>query len=138
MSRIKIEEPGWEKFTGHLGPIEFVDAVSVEPVSTRDAMRIGGSMRVSYIDGPNEGKQASVSAREVELRDVGIEPEAPVEQTAQEPAPAPAVKYTREQLEELADKKGIKGLREIAEPLGVRNTSIAGLIDELMALQPKE
>lgn len=43
--------------------------------------------------------------------------------------------YTKEDLEKIADENGIKGLREIAEPLGVKNVSIEGLIAEIIKAQ---
>lgn len=46
--------------------------------------------------------------------------------------------YTKEELEEIADEKGIKGLREVADPMGVKDTSIEGLISEIIAAQGTE
>lgn len=43
--------------------------------------------------------------------------------------------YTKEELEAVADEKGIAGLREIADPMGVKNTSIVGLINEILQAQ---
>ena len=48
-----------------------------------------------------------------------------------------AVVYSREELEAVAANDGIKGLREIADPLGVKNTSISGLIEEILNAQVK-
>jgi len=46
-----------------------------------------------------------------------------------------ATVHTRETLEAIADKEGIKGLREIADPLGVKSTSIVPLIDAILEKQ---
>lgn len=43
--------------------------------------------------------------------------------------------YTREQLESVADEKGIKGLREIAEPLAVSGRSVGDLIERIVEAQ---
>jgi hypothetical protein len=43
--------------------------------------------------------------------------------------------YTREELEKIADEKGIKGLREIADPLGLKSNSIVPLIDSILEKQ---
>jgi len=51
------------------------------------------------------------------------------------PTPAAPKTYTRAQLEQIADEHGIKGLREISDPLEIKNTSIVGLIDAIIAWQ---
>ena len=43
--------------------------------------------------------------------------------------------YTREELEKIADEKGIKGIREIADPLGLKSNSIVPLIDAILEKQ---
>lgn len=40
--------------------------------------------------------------------------------------------WTETELGEIADKKGIKGLREIAEPAGIKGNSVSGLIDQIV------
>lgn len=53
------------------------------------------------------------------------------------PASAPAATtWTREALEAIADKTGIAGLREIADPLNVKGTSVVKLIEGILATQP--
>lgn len=54
-----------------------------------------------------------------------------------QPAPKPAV-FTQADLEAVASAKGINGLREIGTPLGVKNTSIRGLIDEILVAQKRQ
>ena len=46
--------------------------------------------------------------------------------------------YTREALEEISDSQGMAGLRTIAEPLGVKGTSKAELITEILEAQGKQ
>lgn len=43
--------------------------------------------------------------------------------------------FTREELEKIADEKGIKGIREIADPLGLKSNSIVPLIDAILEKQ---
>jgi hypothetical protein len=45
--------------------------------------------------------------------------------------------YTQLELEALADKEGITGLREVAEAYGVKGTSIVGLISGILAASSK-
>ena len=47
-------------------------------------------------------------------------------------------RYTLAELEAIADKDGIKGLRDVGSPLGVRGTSINGLIEEILRVAGKE
>lgn len=61
----------------------------------------------------------------------------PSEATAGQKEPAPA-KHTREQLEAVAESEGIKGLRRLAAPLGVKGTAIDGLIEGILTAQDQE
>lgn len=54
---------------------------------------------------------------------------------AEKPVQQPKV-WSQAELEAIASANGIKGLREISPP-GVKNTSIKGLIDEILAAQAK-
>lgn len=49
--------------------------------------------------------------------------------------PMPETVYERAELEKIADEKGIAGLREIADPMGVKDNSINGLIKEILQAQ---
>jgi hypothetical protein len=52
-----------------------------------------------------------------------------------EPESEPEKVYSKEELEQIADDKGIAGLRAIADPLNVKDNSIAGLIKEIINAQ---
>lgn len=58
-----------------------------------------------------------------------------VEPTNEEPTSEPAKIYTAKELEEIADKDGMAGLREIGDALEVKDTSIAGLMEKILAKQ---
>ena len=45
---------------------------------------------------------------------------------------APAKSWTQEELSAIADEKGIKGLREIGDDLGLKGTGIADLIAKIV------
>ena len=51
---------------------------------------------------------------------------------------APAQTWTSDSLAAVADAKGIAGLREIAEPMGVKGRSINELIREILAAQAEK
>jgi len=143
--KLRITEPGFQKLTGPIAEVMFEDGVSVNDVTEDQALRISAAMRCETLEGINPSA-AAVLLRSLENRapvvvemDRGDVPHAvvevakPVEKKVQEPANA----WTREQLEAVADKSGIKGLREIAVTFGVKATSIKELIDEVLAEQAK-
>lgn len=135
MTKLKIVEPGWETYTGFLSSTEFVNGESVDHTSQREARRLAASIQIIDIE---TGKSPSTSQALLDMKD---DP-APVATLVNEPASsepsAPASPWTRESLEALADEKGIKGLREIGDQFDVKDTSVAGLIDKILAAsQPK-
>lgn len=136
MKQLKIVEPGWETYTGQLGMIEFVDGLSVGEFSLREARRIAGSLQVvdaetgvspsiaqAMVD--NVSEEAAVPANPYGDEGQGVGGEEP---------PADPV-YTSEKLAEIADKGGIKALREIGDKMGVKDNSIAGLIEAILEAQ---
>lgn len=134
MSQIRILEPGWETFSDFLGEVEFKDGVSINPVTRFQAQRIGGNIKIEMLDGsdPSEAAEhAELVNSEVPLTVF----DAPV--IAEEAQPI-VYDFTRESLEDTADKKGLAGLRPIGEKYGVKSNSIIGLIDNLMALTGEE
>jgi hypothetical protein len=127
--KIRLLQPGWETFTGNFGGVEFADGVSVNDANTREAARLANVVRCELEDGSNP------SASQVALDSKGT-----IMQVGSDRAPAPApVKYSRTALEEIAGAKGIKGLREIGDPMGVKASGIADLIEAILkAQQPGE
>lgn len=160
--KVKIIERGYVGYTGNLGRINFENAVSVGEVEPREALMLGGYIRLVEVDDAgNEIGPVSHAAELVRTRAISAkvveplkrgDPNAPspdaAEQNAPKPVevpnPMPVVEQTpeeaarvwnRDELEAVADSKGIKGLREIGAALGVKNTSIPGLIDDILAAQ---
>lgn len=125
--KIQLIEPGYESFNGHFGVIEFADGVSVNEVSPLEAERLGSLVRVQTLDGKDPSAAQKIldtysNPMELATTPVG-EPEAVVA----------SVSYTAEQLAVVADEGGIKAIRAIAEPLGMKGTSIAELIGKILA-----
>lgn len=142
--KVKVTQEGFEGYTGQMGVTQFVDGVSINDVSPRDAARMSAVMQVHWEDGTScnpaqrlldemntaaahlvpfaDNKDEVVTAPVVEK--VEVKKTEPVEKEAQA--------YTREDLESIADAKGITGLREIGQPLGIKSNSINGLIEELL------
>lgn len=147
--KLKITQKGFENYTGQMGMILFKNGVSVYDVKERDALRLSACFgckwendsaitvtkleeeprapigRQTYIvesDGAPE-KVAGNDGRTIYV-DVGFENE-PIKVTR---------RFTLQELEAIADKKGIKGIREVAAPLGIRGTSINAMIEDILAV----
>lgn len=128
--KIKITEPGWAGYTGHFGMVEFKDGVSVEDLGRGDAAAIAALVAVEEVE---TGKNPSEAQRIVD----GQNNVAPVEAVfVHTPvAPVSSTAHTKASLEELADKHGIKAMREIGETFGVKGTSISELIEKILTAQ---
>lgn len=157
MPRIRLTEPGFQTYTGEIGTIRFEDGVSVEEVSQADANVVGASMRCVAVDtdhalGPTQ-KLLDTRGDTPEVTR-SITNTQPPEEKAEEPAkikkaekpvkeeekavsdqPTEKFPYTRESLEEIADARGIAGLRSFAVQYGINGVSIKDIIDKLMDLK---
>lgn len=147
MPFVKIVEKGFGKFNGMLEGVQFNDGVSEEPLSEASAERIGAFMKIVDADDPD--RRLGIGYRIAEARKQGKAPRKPLEwvqrtKTGKEKKPikkqAKTVNYdfTKEQLEDIADKGGIQDLRKVAEQYDVRGRSIAEIIDSLMALKANQ
>lgn len=126
--KLRLIQKGYENFNGLLGVTEFKDGVSVNDVPPREATNIGMSIKTEWED-KTDPNPAQNLLNHMHTK-AGEQAEAPA-------ASATAGEHTQESLETIADEKGIKGLREIAEPLGIKGTSIKELISEILAYKPE-
>lgn len=150
--KIKLVASGFEGFTGVMGTTEFENGVSVAHVSRPEARLLAAIL--SVVDAKS-GKQigdlqdfddvysiAAVTTRLPTLAEIHAmqrEDLAPGTVDVEPPmASAQRKIFTIEELAAVADSKGIGGLREIAEPLGVRAASIANLITAILEAQSKQ
>lgn len=132
--KLKLTQPGYETLTGLFGYTEFKDGLSVSDVAVPDAMRLAAILQVEWEDGTNPSAgQAYEDRKSAPAPVVDDMPRLDQDDAPQSPEPeAQLPRYTKTALEVIADQHGIKGLREIADPLGVTANSIAGLIDKLV------
>lgn len=152
MPKVKLISKGFENYTGAIGHNEFKNGVSVEILSVNDAKALGCSLRVADADtdepigstydlakNRSESTESLRQARIDQVEKANAEAEAKLEKEKQEIQSKVAetldFDFTRESLEKVADEGGIKAVRDIANQYAVKNTSINGLIDELMALK---
>lgn len=147
--KLKITQKGFEHYSGQMGMILFKDGISVYDVTERQALRLSALFGCTW-----------ATDEPIKITKQEIEPSAPIGRVTHlcatdgcpeevrgndgrtiyvQPdltdAPIKITKrYTIAELEAIADTKGIKGLRDIAAPMGIRGTSINGLIDEIMKI----
>lgn len=154
--KLRITQKGFENYSGQMGMVLFRDGLSVYDVPNRQALALSSIFGCRWEDGTT-----------VQIEKVLVEPRAPVgrsthlaptdgtpeevrgddsgrtkyvqETIADSDVPVKATRlYTRFELEAIADKSGIAGLRKVAGPLGIRGTSINGLIEEILSVAGKD
>lgn len=137
--RLKITERGWENFSDYLGGVKFENGVSVEAVAPAIANQLGSALRVEAIDSDEQVGNAAVLLRAQNQKAKVVK--ALTDETPDTVAPEQAAKaavaerFTREQLESIADAEGIAGLRGLAEKFGVKGRGIVELINEILRVQ---
>lgn len=137
--KLRLTQKGFEHYNGQMGVIWFVDGLSTADVTNNDARRMSASMLCEWEDGTSANvAQALLDNAETKapMFKVGAEQHdadaANKAEVAQLGSDKPKTsKWAREELEKIADEKGIKGLRAIADPLGIKGASIRELIAEL-------
>lgn len=143
--KVKITEPGWERYSEYLNGVKFENGESTEDLNQMQVDRIASTMRVKVIDGVPENqrlvaenkRQAEVkeTLKRAEIEELEAERKRDAEKKAEEVKKVAGQVFTREQLEEIADDHGINGLREVGDRLGVKARSIGGMIDAILKAQ---
>lgn len=144
MPIVKIVEKGFETYNGVIEGVQFENGVSVEHMSQFSAERVGAFMKIVNAEDPDT--PLGLGYRMANARNQGSAPRPPLERivrtkTGKEKKPikkaTPSISYdfTKEKLEEVADKGGIQALRKVADQFEVRGRSIAEIINSLMALK---
>lgn len=149
MHFLKITQPGWEGFTGPLGPyVEFKDGVSTAPVPRNVADSLSGI--VSMVELDDDGNEANVAGLAHRLVSESKERAPVVPQMARQSEtdkrselkrerakrdPSQIRFYVSKELEAIADEKGIAGLRVIAADWGLKHRSITVLIQMILDAQ---
>lgn len=136
--RLKITERGWETYSDYLGGIKFENGISVDPVSPAIANQLGSALRMEAIDDAEQVGNAAVlknAQNQKAIVKTALTEKTPDTVANNGPRVVAEDKYTREQLEAIADERGIGGLREIAEKFGVKGRGIVELITEILKAQ---
>jgi hypothetical protein len=148
--KVKITAAGWSSFTGDFCNMQFKDGVSIDALPRLIIDRVAAIIQCELIDDAGaEVGQAGATARLVGLTDVTVpilEPlrvmtEAEAEAERQQgiaaalSAPSNVALYTQDQLEIIAGKEGIGGLRAISDKWRVKGRSINQVIFEILRAQ---
>lgn len=141
--KIKIEEPGYEGLNGQMGSVDFEDGVSVSEVNPRQVSMLASIIRIVDAEtgeqiGPNFdfAKMMDVEAESVPMNyaqpgEADAKPK-DVQYINKGATNDNGKAYTQEELEAIADKEGINGVRKIADKIGVKANSIAALISKIV------
>lgn len=152
--KIRLIGPLFEGYSGYLGPVLFEKGVSVEKVQRNQAIHISHGFSVEALNDDGEavfrihGGMIPATANMFVVKDLPVakvSEKAPVveaknetdgadDHTGSEPV-TETTKYTREELEAIADKSGLQGLRDIGDAIGVKAKSIPALIDKILSKQ---
>lgn len=149
MKKLKVANPMWAGYTGTFGPHAFVDGVSVDylPRNIRD--RLAASM--SFVEINEDGSEepagsvhrlvrdaaARLEPREPMVRQTDEERKAELVQIALQSTTAAPNLHSRAELEAIAEKGGIRALREVASKWGAKHRSIPVLIEAVLVEQEK-
>jgi len=129
--KLRLNAAGFGTYTGQMGVIMFENGLSVGDVLPIDAVRVAGVIGAVWED----GTPANVGQRYIDNMNTPA-PNSNAEKVQEQPVVQKPVviskTFTEAQLGAIADAKGIAGIREISEPLGIKGNSIAGLIAAIM------
>ena len=138
--RLRIVDKSLENYTGLLGTVEFEHGVSVDLVPWIEAGRLGAIVHIE--DADQEDYQVSESAeiersQDLAADDIRVTDFDRSHQLDGETKLA-LDHYTREQLEAIADKEGLAGVRELARQRGGTGRSILECIESVLKNQAAE
>ena len=132
--RLRIMDPGLDNYTGPIGPIDFVDGVSVDAIDWIEAGRLGANLHVE--DADREGHQINEAAEILRSRELNADDDRVVKfnQSFQLDGETKiGIEHlSREELEAIADKDGLAGVRELARKWGGTGRSINECIEAVL------
>ncbi|MBY3231872.1 hypothetical protein [Rhizobium laguerreae] len=148
MKKLKVATARMAGYTGVLGPVRFTDGVSDEYLPRHIRDRMAASMEFLEVDAQGNEQPAGAQHRLITesaerapqlaplTRQTDAEKAAEIAAAAVIAAKVPVLE-TRASLEEIAQKSGIKGLREIGKKWAVKHRSIPTLIEMILDAQEK-
>jgi hypothetical protein len=137
--KLKLTQLGFETYNGQMGVIFFENGSSLDDVKLSDAIRMSAVMLCEWEDGtkPSIAQSLLDNAHTPAPTFVsGADGQHDIEKAngpALDVENADVTLYTSDSLGAIADEFGIKGLREIGDPLSIKGNSIKDLIDQILA-----
>jgi hypothetical protein len=131
--KIRIIQEGSKLFTGDFGPVPFIDGVSTRDVSPLEATMLAGLIAVETME--DTPRNPSMSQQIIDSHCVSMDEG--MDLNSLHIIQPPKKLYTRGELEAIADKDGIEGLRGIGVDLGVKGNSIVKLIGFILHAQER-
>ncbi len=147
--KLRLTQPGYETFTAQMGVTFFDNGLSTTDVKPQDAVRIAAQFLCEWEDGTTASVAQSIldhahattftiaPGQNANQAFAQASADAGVLTATNEGGPTSEKFYTEVQLAQIADESGIKGLRAIAEPLGIKGNSIADLVAAILSKQAK-
>jgi len=132
---IRLIERGWETYTGMLCGADFVDGLAKD-VTARQAAMVANIVQTENAD---DKTNPSDSQNLLNSQCIRMTENMPVQERYNQPQSNVGTvnDYTREALEKIASEKGILGLREVGNTVGVRADNIVKLIESILDAQKK-
>lgn len=136
--KLRLIGRGFENYTGAIGVVNFVDGLSTTTPHQMDVNRLTCTIGARWDDGSPSG----VGERYEAMRNVGAPTDEQVKAAAAKVQEVQkqevGQRYTAQELAAIADAKGIAGLREVGETLGVKGKSIKELIEGILKVAGAE
>lgn len=131
--KYRLTEQGWESYTGQMGVVDFADGVSIDDVSYVEAQRLAAILRIETVEvePKDPGAAAAIVASHAhKFANHTVPAQIDMPKTVND-----GKVYTLAELEAAADAGGIKAIRAIADPYGLKGTSIADLVKSILTSQ---
>lgn len=136
MTKVRINEPGWETFSEMLCGVPFKNAVSTRELTPREIAMIGSNLKIVRVDDDTQVGASVIMANTGHLQ---AQVEAPLQRKSEtdkkKTEKKTSEKYTQEALEKIAEEGGIKAIRKVADKFGVKGVQITHLIEEILKAQ---
>jgi hypothetical protein len=151
----RLASEGFKSYTGIFGGVQFENGETNQELTLRQVNNIGGIVVLEKVlengdyfqVGPHSTDPVSIDyvrhlAEENNIAyqaTLAVNEDKPVDEKISPAIIAPLIGetnllFSREQLEEIADKSGISGLRELSDGYGIKARSVAEIINALLEI----
>lgn len=140
---LRCADKAYKNYTGFIGVVEFKDGLSIEKQPRLERDRMAASMAFEEVDDDGNAQAAGPAHRLVSesaarapvakklLRQTDQEKANETVEMAKEFSPVPPI-HSREELEAIADKDGMSGIREVAVHWNVKHRAMVVLMQMIL------